>query len=458
MKVNITHSLYNKFQPKWKQMRDTITGDIKLYPETYLPAPFPRDSEYNDRYTAYTTRARYYNMVGRTATVLHGLIFRKSPTIQLPEQLKYLVDNVDGNGTLLEQQAKIVGREVVHVARAGLLVDYPLIDGHLTEDQKRREGIAAKIVYYTTENIINWRRDEKNRLILVVLREQCERPSSSLFEQNLGYQYRVLRLINGTYYQMVIDDQEQTVIEQFQVLDGNRQPFNYIPFYTVGAVENGIEPDEPVLLPLSDINIGHYRNSADYEEMASKMGQASLHVSGYSGESDTVYMGTRSAIPTEQGGKVEIVQLSDNTFLERAMERKELQALQIGARMVFQSGGQEAVGVEQIKASGDNAVMATISENITDAYEKALKDCGRFEGVPEPLLDEIGFDVNKEFLSIPLTLEQYKIYQGLMMDGLLTKETALNELKRRGIAEYVDVVAEIAAAGEQVGNMFGGEG
>jgi hypothetical protein len=139
------------------------------------------------------------------------------------------------------------------------------------------------------------------------------------------------------------------------------------------------------------------------------------------------------------------------------MERKEQQAIQIGARLVFKDGSREAVGVEQIKASGENSVLANISGNITVAYEGALRDCARFERLPDSAIEEIQFDVNKEFLSIPMTLESYKVLQGLMMDQILTKETVLQEVKRRGIAEGVDIVEEITKASENMGSMFDGE-
>ena len=456
MPITQTHPYYDRYLPKWEQMRHSISGDVIYYPHRYLPSPFLDASE--DRYNKYCLRAIYYNFTGRTATLLHGLIFRNEPAMQLPAGLEYLKNNVDGNQTTLEQQAKMVGRELIGPSRAGLLVDYPEVKENITNEQKQLQGIAARIQVYTTENIINWKITPRGSTELVVLREEVDDDTvSDIYSHNTEYQYRELRMIEGVYHQRLVDNTGEQVTEYYPVLDGFRQTFDYIPFYPLGVTDNDLKPDEPTLYPLSVINIGHYRNSADYEEMASKMGQGAMHISGYIGESDTVYFGTAEAIQTETGGKVEIVQLSDNTFLERAMERKEQQAIQIGARLVFKDGSREAVGVEQIKASGENSVLANISGNITVAYEGALRDCARFERLPDSAIEEIQFDVNKEFLSIPMTLESYKVLQGLMMDQILTKETVLQEVKRRGIAEGVDVEEEIAKASENMGSMFDGQ-
>ena len=49
-------------------------------------------------------------------------------------------------------------------------------------------------------------------------------------------------------------------------MDGFGKTFEYIPFNWVGTVNNDNKIDESLYEGIADLNIGHYRNSANLEE------------------------------------------------------------------------------------------------------------------------------------------------------------------------------------------------
>ena len=73
-----------------------------------------------------------------------------------------------------------------------------------------------------------------------------------------------------------------------------------IPFTFVGAQNNDPSIDESPLYDIAMINLGHYRNSADYEESVFWCGQAQPWISGLDEqwrdwmEKNGVYVGSRA--------------------------------------------------------------------------------------------------------------------------------------------------------------------
>ena len=94
----------------------------------YLPR---LDSQTDDEYAAYKSRASFFNATARTADGFVGLIFRRDPTFKLPEAqngitaaLTEFVEDSDMLGTTLQAFSKKLVTEIINVGRAGTLVDW----------------------------------------------------------------------------------------------------------------------------------------------------------------------------------------------------------------------------------------------------------------------------------------------------------------------------------------------
>ena len=195
MPVQSTHLDYDANLTAWLRARDVIAGEdaVKTAGAKYLPR---LDSQTDDEYAAYKTRASFFNASARTADGFVGLIFRRNPTIKIPKNtagvgraLDTFVEDADMLGTSLISYAKNVTNEVVSVGRAGTLVDW--------EDVSEKRAYA---VMYAAEQIINWRTERVNGcnvLTLVVLKEVIQKPSDKpdTFQPETVEQIRVLKLV-----------------------------------------------------------------------------------------------------------------------------------------------------------------------------------------------------------------------------------------------------------------------
>ena len=72
--------------------------------------------------------------------------------------------------------------------------------------------------------------------------------------------------------------------EEVVIMGADEKPLGTIPFSFVGADNNDATVDESPLYPLAQLNVAHYRNSADYEQSLFIVGQATPVFTGLTDE------------------------------------------------------------------------------------------------------------------------------------------------------------------------------
>ncbi|RFX85385.1 hypothetical protein CA300_24430, partial [Salmonella enterica subsp. enterica serovar Enteritidis] len=177
------------------------------------------------------------------------------------------------SGVGLIQHAQDTLMEIDSVGRGGLLVDAPET-GAATAAEQNAGLLNPTIAFYTTENIVNWRLTRVgsvNRVTRVVLRETWEyHEPGNEFETKYGEQYRVLDIdSDGNYRQRLFrfdaeGGAQEDVVEIYPDLRESLRGVS--PFTLIGATNNDATIDDAPLLPLAELNIVHFRNSADNEE------------------------------------------------------------------------------------------------------------------------------------------------------------------------------------------------
>ena len=419
MPVSEHHKAYDENLPIWELGRDSVKGGpaIKKKGIQYLPMPnyLDQSEENKQRYKDYKQRACYVNFTGQTKEGLIGMAFLKEPVIEIKEPLTYLEESTDGGSLTLTQFTRKMLSDTLEVGRSGILVDYPKVPDGLTKIET--DGINANILRYKAENIINWKTQKVNGdsvLSLVVLTEQVEKPSDDGFStENVTY-YRVLRLDDGVYSQLIYNDEEELIsaIEP-KKSDGSR--WESVPFTFVGSENNNEDVDKPVLIDIAEANVAHYRNSADYEESSYMVGQPTPWVAGLTqGWVDSVMdgkvvLGSRAAILLPENGSAGLLQAEPNSMPIEGMRQKEDQMVKIGARIIADNSGTETAEAARIRFSGQNSKLAAVIGNIEDAIKKAFGWAGEFMGGD----GEIEFTLNRQFYDS--TIDPQKLIASIQM-------------------------------------------
>lgn len=458
--VKTLHPEYEKYAPKWQKVRNAIAGELKEYLRNV--GKNESDPEYGKmRQREYEEGAICYNFTKRTLSGMVGSVMRKDPEQTIPPQLEYLLTNCDGSGVGLWQHAQDTLMEIDSIGRGGLLVDAPET-GAATMAEQNEGLLNPVIVFYTAENIINWRLrrvGSVNRVSLIVLREVYEYDSGGdEFSPNYGDQYRVLDIFEGKYRQRIYQfNAKGALASDVKEIFPNLAsvPAGIIPFTFIGASNNDHTPDDPPILPLAELNIGHFRNSADNEESSFVVGQPTLFISP--GESfslenfnaanpNGVKMGSRTGHNIGAGGTADLIQAEENNLAKQNMLDKEQQAVQIGAQLITPTV-QVTAEAARLQRGADTSVMATIARNVSQAYTDALKWVAGMLNVDTT---DIEFKLNMEFFLKSMTAQDRAAWIADINAGYLPATAYYEALREAGITNWTNEQIEDAIANQPI--------
>jgi len=419
----IRDDLFNKF-PEYDLVNDCIEGGIavKKKKDFYLPRPDAANTSIANiaRYDAYIKRAIFYNVTKRTANGLLGQIFDRSPVVETPKRLENVVTDSSGSGISLEQLSKMACLLNIGCGRLGLFVDFPPRETAVTKAEQEEGNIRPSVAIFDSKSVINWRTKtigSLTKLSLVVLKESYTVEDDG-FKTQQATQYRELRLDEAGNYSVQLwrekeprkTDGPSSQFEKFQAAyspkGGNGLPLRDIPFTFCGSINNEPSIDPAPLYDMAEINIGHYRNSADHEESVYVVGQPTLVISGLTADwfkttlKGEIPFGSRSGIPLPVGATAELIQMEPNTAAKESMEHKERQMVALGARIVQNREVQRTATDAVLETSSEDSQLVTIAKNVSLAMKWALEWCAVFQGVAET---GIKFELNTDFALAKLT-------------------------------------------------------
>ena len=376
MTVSKTKKEYDAFMAKWEVVRDVMNSNVFKY----IRNVDKRDIERNERYKK---DAQFTNFTSRTQMGLVGAVFRKELVMNLPSEIKYAELDATGFKMSMSKLAQKITGEVLLTGRYGLLVDYPASEDGLTAKEVADKDLKARIYTYSAESIINWQVKNINgspKLLLVVLKENVEELAEDGFSWIESFQYRVLRMSGGIYTQDIYDGDEE-LVSTVLPKKASGEVWDHIPFVFIGSQDNDESCDLVPLYDLAALNIGHLKNSADYEESIFLVGQPTL-VLGTEMSTEQfkeanpggVLFGSRRGLNLGVSGHASLLQASPNQLADAAMKRKEEQAVMMGARLLSSGADRETALAARMRHSGETSVLSTISHNV----EEALRQCCQF--------------------------------------------------------------------------------
>lgn len=462
MPVNTEHPDYTKFKPMWVRTRDAVSGSVAIKEKKHIYLPVPDNNSGEEakgaetiRYRQYIKRALFTNFTARTKNALVGVAFRRSPVIEIPDQLEYLREDATGDGLPIEQLAKDELSNLLETGRCGFLVDYPQADPDLSIEQIRMLDLRASIVPYTAEQIINWKTDviRGRRMIVSVVLAEKYLTAKDEFDHTSETQYRVLRLRPEGYSQQIYREDEPYT-EEFFPRKSDGMTWDFIPFQFVGSKNNDSTIDDSPLSDIADVNIAHYRNSADYEESCFFIGQPSLFITTSLGAEQFerlnpqgIKLGSRAGHVLGESGSATLLQAEPNQLVHEAMKAKESQMVMIGARIITDRSANETAEGARIRYASENSVLGDLVHNLSAGIRTCIGWVGEFMGIPT---DDAEFYINDEFydknvdpqliMSMVTLLDrdiigEQDIFDRLKSGGIIDPERMLDDVREeRGLA------------------------
>lgn len=449
--LTTNHLDYDSMAPKWQRCRDAASGQDAVHAagKRYLPE---LKKQQPDEYAAYKLRALFYNATWRTIAAMSGMLFRKAPIIEVPSIMGKHLDNITGDGDSFGVLSQKIAEDVLAVGRCGVLVDHPPVDQDATMLDYAAADFRPTMYFYKAEDIYNWHTDG-HRITMVRLKEkQVIRMDEFDFEE--AEQYRILDLDLGHYRQRIFrkikgkEELQQIGDDIIPVINGKR--LDYIPFQFFNVSSLTAKVEEPPLIDLVNVNMAHYRATADYEHGLHYCGLPTPFICGHSSDaSEEMYIGGNAAWifpnPDTKVGFLEFTGAGLEPLRQSLADKQTMMAI-LGARMLAeQKKAAETAEAAGIHRAGENATLAVIADTLTDGLKRCLEYYAAWLGSTE----EIQYRINKDFLPSPMSAADITARMGLWQAGAISLEDLINELKKGEIIaedrSAEDIMDDIAA-------------
>lgn len=461
MPANTKHPRYSQLTDVWARMRDCAEGEdaVKRRGTVYLPSLSGNvDKEYAD----YKLRAMFYSATGRTVEGLQGAIFRKPAKVEWPESEKDRLKSIGSSGETFEVMASASVRDLLTTGRFGLLVDAP--------DKETNDG-EAYVTMYCAENIINWRTavvNGKRVVTMVVLAETYEVVDpKDPYAVEVKPQWRVLHLGNGPaydttgkrpriaagfgesdlskpfYYQELWRENPDKTAKDKLVLISTVTPrksggrlWDKIPFAFANPANNEADPMDPPLRDLANVNLSHYRSSADLEHGRHYTALPTAWFAGFTFDGE-VQIGSAVAYSTDNdNAKAGFLEFTGSGLgaLATALEQKERLMATLGSRLLEQQKtGVETAQAIVLRSTGEQSALTLIAKSASAAWTMALQWLSVWNKTTDDGADKITVALNTEFTSTTLDSATLSSMIQAAQSGLMSWETFFYNLQRGGV-------------------------
>lgn len=445
MPVSTKHTSFLTAEPDWKRCRDVYEGQraVKKAGTAYLP----RLTEQTDEeYSAYKERALFYSITSKSVGALVGMAMIRPPTLKYPQLMKpYFVEN---SGVEFYEAFGSTLQEILLMGRYGILVDRQVTNGR------------PQLHGYRAESIINWKVNRDGMPYLVVLQENTpDESTSDEFTVGVKTQFRVLRLVSRDqvlnnamlmkdllvdttalpivnqagsdmiYTVSIYDEKEQFV--STVVPSNNGRPMNVIPFYVGGPTGIGFGVAKSPMLDIADINISHYRTSADLEHGRHFTGLPTAVVSGIEAGTKLKIGSTTAWVLPDKDANAKYLEFTGAGLgsLENAMKEKQGQMASLSSRLLDNSAnGSEAADAIRLRYMSESASLSSITRTTEAVLNLCYKAVAAMEGLnPE----EVSINLEKEFHNTRMSAaDQAKMTESYLSGGMSVESYVFN--MRRG--------------------------
>jgi hypothetical protein len=445
------------------------TAAMRKAGEAYLPK-WPRET--SEDYAARLAVAVLFPAFKRTVETLASKPFSKPLTIgnDVPPQITGWLDDIDQEGRNLHTFAHDLCARVMSDGLAGILIDYPALKNLPNgPPQNLAQEIAAGLrpywVMIRKDQILGWRAERmggKWSLNQLRIKELVQAPMGDYGEEAVE-QIRVLS--PGKWQTWRRNATNKT---QWEMHANGDTSLKFVPFVPVYGKRVGYMLGESPLKELAYLNLSHFQSSSDQQTI---LHVARVPILAVSGADDGVSLdgkpekweftvGTSGAVRLPLNGKIEFVEHSGAAIAAGVadIDAIEERMRQVGAELLVLAPGKTTATEVATQNSVGMCALQSIVLGMQDALNQSLSVTAQLAKI-----GNTGGTVTlfSDFAAASLQESSAAMLLNAVQGGQLSRETFLDELRRRGIlGENVnskDELDRIEAEGPKLGEMNGNE-
>ena len=429
------------------------TRAMRAAGKTYLPH-WPNEDQ--DSYKTRLATSVLFPAFSRTVGTLTGKPFSKPVTVgdDVPPKIEEWMDDIDLEGRNLDAFAADIMECALGYGLCGILVDYPVKPENVkTQADEQAINLRPYFVHIKPDQLIGWMAARQNGAwVIQQLRiMECIEEPDGMFGTREVKQIRVLEPGKWATYRQNKDNAEQWDMYQDGVTS-----LAFVPFVPVYGERKGFMRGKSPLIEVAHMNVEHWQSASDQRTILHVARVPILVITGIEDEKFQLTLGASAAVKLPLNGTMEYVEHTGAAIEagQNDLDKLEERMRQAGAELLVIKPGV----VTATQVSTENAVgmcaLQRISAGLEDAIDLALEYMATWSGLG------VGGHVSifSDYASANLSDASGQLIVTAQQGGLISKETAITELKRRGTlsseVEADDEAEKIDAQGPALGGLL----
>ena len=427
---------------RWVPVADVLGGTdaMRSKADKYLPR-LPREDDqcWNTR----ISRSVVSPYLHRLILAAVGLILRKP--IQLEDASDYWLEwaeNVDREGTDLQEFASKALYNSLAYGHHGMLVDFPASDARTLAEEVQSQA-RPYLIQVPCFETIGWRQQvQQNMGKLQQLRiREYTTEDDGRFGSKVIQQIRVLEPGRWEVWR------ESTSRGGWELYAQGTTSLTDIPYVACYSNREGVLVSRPPLAEIAQLNIQHYSLQAQLLHCLAVAAHPLLVLRGWDDQADdlaNLSVGNALAMPPEGG--VEYVEPASSAFGAQQQELANLeeQMSSLGVTILAKQKNAAESGLsKQLDRADSNSMLARLSQELEQTLQAAVNWAAEYSG-QEPPTVVIDRDFDHERFQGDMITSLTNLYT----NGLLDKETTLKILQFGEVIPPEFDVEEIMSAAE----------
>jgi hypothetical protein len=397
--------------------------------------------ELPDAHAARLNTATLFPALARTISVMSGKPFAKQLALgeDVPETVKGWCDDVDLQGNNLHSFSAELLAEVLGYSICGVLVDYPTVgDAAKTVADERNLGVRPYAVLVRHTQILGWKTARRAGATVLTQLRLAETAEKEDGDYGTIIKRRV-RVLEPGVFEVWEEDEKGA----YTLVEGGTTTLDVIPFVPFYGKKKGFMCGVSPLLDLAYLNVKHWQSQSDQDTILHVARVPILAIIG-ADDNSALTVGASSAVKLPMNANMKFVEHTGAAIEAgmKSLEALEDQMVTVGAELlVIKPGEQKSATQSNNDAEANKSDLQRIVESFEDGLDQVLQLMAQWvkeaEGGHASLF--------KDFGAATLTDASAQLILDTAAAGLITKETAIRELQRRGmLAPDIDPTQELA--------------
>ncbi len=416
-------------------MARTLWGGTKAMRaagKAYLPKePAEDENAYNDR----VARSVLFNGLRKTVRDMRGRVFAKEVVLgeDVPPQLATYFENIDLTGRNLSVFASHAFEAALVDGISYVLTDAPVaVEGMTRANQGRPYWVLIE-----ASDVIGWTAyPGQERLELASFRfyETVDEDDGIHIER-----IRQIRVLLPGAYEVWRQDAKAK--HEWRLYEAGRRDLIEIPVEPIYLNRTGFMTGAPPLQDLCDLNVAHWQSASDQRNILHVARVPILFGSGFAEDAGITIGASQMTRASDPAANLAYVEHSGAAI---GSGRDDLQDLEMrmqamGLQLLVDQSGRSATG-EKRDDSKENSQLGAMVDALKDGLENAMMHLAAMASLP----DGGSLIINKDFGITASGQQDITNILTAYRDRVISHETALNELLRRGfLSDSLDVEAEM---------------